>query len=227
MRTSLDDSWNALPAGARTALEQQWAALAAGGLPCGSAIVDLGGQVIASGRNHAYDPPGPLESRLRYPLQHTRLAHAELNALAVVPTDLDHGSLTLWSTQHPCAMCAAAIAFTGIGEVWYVADDPSDQSSPADIVASRRGVRYHALIDPFWWTVGNLLFLYPSAVTDGERARNIAENRNRYPELVSLTLDLAGHDALGEAARSGLPLHQALAPHQSDVAAVLQRISPS
>lgn len=31
----LDESWEALPAGARAALEQQWLGLAAGGLPCG------------------------------------------------------------------------------------------------------------------------------------------------------------------------------------------------
>jgi tRNA(Arg) A34 adenosine deaminase TadA len=32
--------------------------------------------------------------------------------------------LTLWTTQHPCSMCAAAIAFVGIGEGWLIADDP-------------------------------------------------------------------------------------------------------
>lgn len=176
--------------------------------------------MIASGRYHAYDQAGPLESRLRYPLQHNRLAHAELNALAILPTDLDHGPLTLWTTQHPCAMCAAAIAFTGIGEVRFIADDPSDHSPPVEIVASRSGVTYRALGDPFWWTVSNVLFLYISAVTDGEYGANIAGNRSRHPELVSLTVHLAGRDALDEAARAGLPLHRALAPHHVALATI-------
>lgn len=221
--TFLDESWDALPAGARAALEEQWLGVAAGGLPCGSAIVDASGAVIASGRNHAYGSAGSLESRLQYPLQHNRLAHAELNALAIVPTEQDHASLTLWSTQHPCPMCAAAIAFTGIGEVRYVADDPSDHSSRAAIVASRGGVPYRPVGDPFWWTVSNLLFLYTSAVTDGERARNVAENRAKYPALTGLTLELAGIDAFGEAARSGALLHPALAPYQAELTTIARQ----
>jgi len=119
----LISAWKSLLPGAKSSFEQQWIGIAAGGLPCGSAIVDTTGKVIASGRNHSYDPAGELKSRIISPLQHTRLAHAELNALAHVPTDRDHHHLTLWSTQHPCSMCAAAISFVGIGAVCYVADD--------------------------------------------------------------------------------------------------------
>lgn len=102
-------AWDALPAGARAALAEQWAGLAAGGLPCGASVVDAAGRVVAVGRNHAYDPAGALDTRARYPLQRNRLAHAELNALALLDTATDHAALTLWTTQHPCAMCAAAL----------------------------------------------------------------------------------------------------------------------
>lgn len=216
--SALVESWEGLPKGAQLALEEQWAGLAAGGLPCGSAIMD-GEELVASGRNHAYDSTGPIESRLRYPLQHNRLAHAELNALACIPTETDHATLTLWSTQHPCAMCAAAIAFTGIGEVRFVADDPSDFSPAADIVASRRGVPFQALGDPLWWTISNLLFLYNSAVQDGAKARNLKTNRDRHPHLVEFTLDLGRGDPLGNAARRGIPLPTALAAHESTLLA--------
>ncbi len=133
----LVDSWKALPVGARVALDQQWAGLAAGGLPCGSAILSTDESIFVAGRNHAYDPPGGIESRAHSPMQHTRLAHAELNAIALLTTETDHASLTLWSTQHPCAMCAAAVSFVGIGNVRFVADDPSDGSPVGVIVASR------------------------------------------------------------------------------------------
>jgi len=73
---------------------------------------------------------------LHDPLQHTRLAHAELNALALFPTEADHSVLTLWTTQHPCSMCAAAILFTGIGGVRFIADDLSNDT-PTEIRASR------------------------------------------------------------------------------------------
>jgi tRNA(Arg) A34 adenosine deaminase TadA len=214
METSEDISraWDALPEGARLALEEQWRGLAAGGLPCGAAIVDAEG-VVAAGRNHAYDQEGPLESRLRYPLQHNRLAHAELNALALIDTDIDHAALTLWTTQHPCAMCAAAIAFTGIGRVRFIADDPSDHELPERIAASRQGVPYQPTGDPLWWTVSNLLFLYNSAALSGEGASNLGSNRERYAALVELTLELVAVDALGPAARAGTALPVALAPH--------------
>jgi tRNA(Arg) A34 adenosine deaminase TadA len=217
---ALVQSWASLPIGARAALEEQWGGVAAGGLPCGSAIVDASGKVVASGRNHAYDVAGELATRVCYPLQHNRLAHAELNALALLPTEADHGALTLWTTQHPCSMCAAALAFVGIGRVGYVADDPSDDSPPERIVATRDGVSYQALREPRWWTIANLLFLYNSAVLSGEEARNLRLNRERYPELVALTLELARQDALGPAARSGITMPAALGPYMAELGRV-------
>lgn len=216
----LEQAWSALPAGARAALEQQWAGVAAGGLPCGAAVVDAGGGVLCAGRNHTYDPAGGLETRSRYPLQHTRLAHAELNALSLVPTELAHEALTLWSTQHPCAMCAAAVRFVGVGKVVFLADDLSDDSSWSNIVASRGPVPYEPFGDLLWWTVSNLLFLYTPAVLAGAKARNLAMNCERYPELIGLTLELAQQDTLACAARSGAPLPVSLEPHLSELVRV-------
>lgn len=211
--------------GARAAFAEQWAGLAAGGLPCGSAVIDAGEDLVAAGRNHAYDPAGGIETRVRYPLQHNRLAHAELNALALIPTETHLGSLTLWTTQHPCAMCAAALAFVGIGGVAFVADDPSDFSPPARIVASRGEVPYQSLRDPLWRTVSNVLFLYNSAALQGGESRNLKLNRDRYPELISLALDLAQDDALGTAARSGVTLPVALGDHVAAFERVAANVS--
>ena len=213
--TAFVDRWKRLPLGPRAALEQQWEGLASGGLPCGSAVIGEDGSLVSVGRNHAYDPAEDIGTRARLPLQHNRLAHAELNALALIPTETDHASLTLWSTQHPCLMCAAAVRFTGIGSVRFVADDPSDDSGPEAVRATRGDVPYQALGDPLWWTVSNILFLYNSAVQRGVEARNLKLNRDRYPDLVRLTLDLAKADALGAPARSGTILPVALAPHSA------------
>ncbi len=221
LTSDLLQSWTRLPVGARAALEEQWAGLAADALPCGASIVDEMGKVIASGRNCSYEPASGIEARARYALQHNRLAHAELNALACLSTEMDHAKLTLWTTQHPCLMCAAAVIFTGIGQVAYVADDPSDASSPDAILASRGSVVYESLGDPLWWTISNLLFLYNSAVLAGENAKNLKLNRDRHPELVRLTLDLAKAGALGKAARSNIELPVALTPHYE----MIQKVS--
>jgi len=216
-KQGLVQSWAQLPLGARAAIEQQWSGLAAGGLPCGSSVIDASGHLISASRNHAYDPASGIETWLQRPLQHNRLAHAELNALALVPTETDHAALTLWTTQHPCLMCAAAIQFVGIGKVGFIADDPSNDSPAEAIVASRGRVPYERLGDPLWWTICNLLFLYNSAGQRGENARNLKMNRDRFPKLARLTLDLAQRDALGRSARSGVDLVVALAPHCSAI----------
>ena len=69
----------ALETVAWVALEGAFEALGAGGLPCGAAISDANGRVVARGRNHAYDPVTGSDV-----LEGTPLAHAELNALARV-----------------------------------------------------------------------------------------------------------------------------------------------
>ena len=214
----LEQSWTGLPAGARRALEQQWLGVAATGLPCGAAVVDAAGSVIAAGRNRAYETPTGDD-----PLEDTRLAHAELNALSRVPTDRQHGQLVVWSTQHPCAMCAAAVAFIGVGAVRYVADDPSDHASLTERERTRAGVVYAPLGDPPWWTVANLLFLYPAAEHEGAAARNLATNRDRYPELVEFVLAQARDGALEDAARRGSTLPEALSPLWPAIEALSRR----
>lgn len=217
MTISMTERWAALPAGAQAALHEQWLGLAAGGLPCGAAITTAAGEVIARGRNYSYDPPGELATRQQYPLQHNRLAHAEMNALALLTTETEHNALTLWATQHPCAMCAAAIAFTDIGKVMYLADDPSDDSSLEVRLRRRDGITYQAFGDPLWWAVSNLLFLYLPTALHGVHSGLIRMNTARYPALVQLTLKLAQAKLLHEPALSGVALPDALQPFAAEL----------
>jgi len=62
-----------------------------------------------------------------------------------------------------------------------------------------------------------MLFLYNSALQQGTDARNMRQNRERYPALVRLTLEVATHDALGQAARAGTGLPAALLPHTAAI----------
>ena len=157
-------------------------------------------------------------------MQWTRLAQPELNALVNVPTDRDHGRLTVWSTQHPCAMCAAAIAFVGVGSVRFIADDPSDDASPAAILATRGAAPYDALGEPFWWTVSKALFLSTSAVQSGSEAAHLRRNRDRAPAMVELALTLAAGDGRGMAARDGVPFIEALDPHDELLRACVRAV---
>ena len=200
------ESWEALPEGARVALEGAWAGLAAQGLPCGASIVDGRGGVVSRGRNHAYDAAAGI-----HPLERTRLAHAELNALASVDTDADWGDLTVFTTAHPCAMCAAAIAFTGIGRVVYVADDPSDDSAPGQIASTRGAVAYHRLGSVEWAIIATVMFLYVGVELRGEGDANLGAATALNPALGALVVAQVESGALGRAARAGIPITDAFA----------------
>ena len=167
-----------LAAGAWVALEGAFAAWRAGGLPCGAALVAEDGRVVARGRNHAYDPATGTD-----PLEGNPLAHAELNVLARLPSDHDPAGETLWSTQQPCSMCTAAIAFCGVGTTRYLAADPA--------FAATGDVRAGVVEDPTvgqpelapWAILANALFLQP-AVARGHQQR-LDRNEAVEPETVA------------------------------------------
>jgi tRNA(Arg) A34 adenosine deaminase TadA len=166
--------WRQAHESVRRSLELAHEALRAGGLPVGAVILDASGKIIAHGRNHAYDPPAGDD-----PLQDTPIAHAEMNALARIPTKTDLSVCTLWSTQRPCGMCAAAAAFTGVGDVRFLAPDPSDEDS-SDPVG----------IDSRWMVLANVMFLEGVSRYSGASAPMICRARVREPETAALLSDV-------------------------------------
>jgi tRNA(Arg) A34 adenosine deaminase TadA len=94
----------------RRAIQLAAEARTAGRHPFGSLIVDANGAVVVEAHNNAVRPPGDATQ------------HAELLACAAVgklfaPAELAH--CTLYTSTEPCAMCAGAIYWTGIGRVVY------------------------------------------------------------------------------------------------------------
>ncbi len=157
------DAWARLDTAPRRALKLAHEALASGGLAVGSVLIDSEASIVAEGRNHAYDPPGG-----RQILQRTPIAHAEMNALAAVETGRALADDTLWSTQEPCAMCAAAAAFVGVGHVRYLAPDP--WAIAAEVSGATEGLdTRRADVQPIWLVAVNLLFLLSVAPRQGLR----------------------------------------------------------
>jgi tRNA(Arg) A34 adenosine deaminase TadA len=78
--------------------------------PFGAVIADAEGNVLVRARNNAVRPAGD-------PTQHAeRLACAKAGRLF---TESQLAECTLYSSAEPCAMCAGAIYWTGIGRVVY------------------------------------------------------------------------------------------------------------
>jgi tRNA(Arg) A34 adenosine deaminase TadA len=85
-------------------------ARAHGAHPFGALIVDAEGKVLVTARNNAIPPKGD-------PTQHAERLACSLVGRQFSPAQL--ATATLFTSTEPCAMCAGAIYWTGIGRVIY------------------------------------------------------------------------------------------------------------
>lgn len=112
------NAYDALDRPWQLALDEAWTSWRSGSAGVGAVINDSSGQIVAVGRNRMLEPrtePGILAS--------TVLAHAEMNALALLPLG-PTGGLTITTTFEPCLMCASTIVQGNIPHVRYAAADP-------------------------------------------------------------------------------------------------------
>lgn len=168
--SAFETAWTALTPAVRRSLELAHETLIAGGLAVGSVITDASGTIVAEGRNRTYDPATGTAR-----LERTPLAHAELNALAQLATDDETAALTIWSTQQPCAMCSAAIAFVGIPHVNVIATDPSDPTRRID-----------ETLDDVWVVLATSMFLIGPLRIGGSDQSIVRANRELEPEAIAL-----------------------------------------
>jgi tRNA(adenine34) deaminase len=110
--------WEELAPPWREVLLLMWEAYSAGTIPVGAVIVDELGEIVARGRNRIFDEP------LDWQLGRSRLAHAELNALAALSSDRRYEGHTLYTALEPCHLCLSAAISVGVGRVSYAAADP-------------------------------------------------------------------------------------------------------
>jgi len=94
----------------RQAIDLAAAARAHGAHPFGSLIVDQDAKLLVTARNNAIPPKGD-------PTQHAERLACSLVGRQFTPAQL--ASATLYTSTEPCAMCAGAIYWTGIGRVVY------------------------------------------------------------------------------------------------------------
>jgi tRNA(Arg) A34 adenosine deaminase TadA len=111
------DAWRELEEPWQISLELAWEAYLAGTIPVGSVVAGADGRVVARGRNRIFDPPG-------YGVAGSRLAHAEVDALAQLPVADRYRDHVLYSTLEPCLLCTAATLLSTVGRIEYAASDP-------------------------------------------------------------------------------------------------------
>jgi tRNA(Arg) A34 adenosine deaminase TadA len=129
--------WADVSAPWRAALELAWAAYAADTIPVGAVVVDASGRIVAEGQNAVYRPGAAA------PLAGSRLAHAEVAALACLTAEGAHEDKTLYATLEPCLLCVGAAVMTTVGRVSFAGTDPygGATSFPSDLNAHLRRTR--------------------------------------------------------------------------------------
>ncbi|HEV7657810.1 MAG TPA: nucleoside deaminase [Mycobacteriales bacterium] len=106
-------------AGWSRCLTLAWESFCARTTPVGAVVLAPDGTIVAEGRGRRFEPP--IADRQ---LAHSRIAHAEINALAVLPPTRSYGDHVLLTTLEPCCMCLGAAIQSTITSLHYAAPDP-------------------------------------------------------------------------------------------------------
>jgi tRNA(adenine34) deaminase len=112
--------WESLDLPWQTCVAEAWAAYGAGSVPIGAAITDTQGAILARGRNRIFET-----TSAPHVLAGSRIAHAEMNALAALDHRVvDLANCTLYTTTEPCPMCTGALRMCHVGTMRYLIRDP-------------------------------------------------------------------------------------------------------
>jgi len=184
------EAWDRLEEPWRVAFELAWEAFAAGTIPVGAVVVDKDGAIISRGRNRIFDGVPPPRQ-----LAGTRLAHAEMNALAQLTPDRRWTGCTLYTTLEPCVLCVGAASISTIGRILFAGADVYSGSSSlaqADLATPRPlNVTIEGPLDGPLESVGAALHLAYFAQHDGTSAL-VETYTSRRPTLGNVAARLLG-----------------------------------
>jgi len=199
-------AWDELEPAWRAAFELAWEAHAAGSIPVG-AVVTREDAIVARGRNRLFEANAPTRE-----VAGTRIAHAEMNALAHLSLDERYFDCVLWTTLEPCAMCIGAAWVGTIGAVRYAGADVYAGSAKlieAQLERTDRSrndpLSVDGPLDAPFGVLGELLHV-AWFVQRRPRHRVTEIFRERCPELVELAERARLHEHAGAPLEEALPL---------------------
>ena len=131
----------------RLAIDASRAALAQGDAPYGAVLVSAAGQVLLVAQNNqntSGDCTGQAEMVL------VRRAQAELGAHAL-------RGATVYASGEPCAMCAGALFWAGVGEVVFAAAQPDMAAAAGGALLPARCADVLAAAEPPVPVMGGVL----------------------------------------------------------------------
>ena len=182
-----------------------WASYLDGTTPVGAMLLDSDGRRVAVGLNRRYSSE-PVAGQL----SGSRLAHAELNALAGVDPMTNVRDHTLYTTLEPCSLCVGASIQAGVGTVVYAAPDPYGGAASMRLDNRQVQLRRPDLVaesDLRWRDLGVLLVLV--FAIEVRRYDSIVDAyRDRLPGLVERAEDDRTRATLKDAAAANASWHE-------------------
>ena len=215
-------AWSELAVPFRRSVELAWESCSSGTFGCGAVITDPAGNVVAEGRNRVFD-----ESSGEYPLAGSKLAHAEMNALAQVPSGVALDECTLWSSLEPCLMCLSSALMSNVGEIRFLAPDPLwdgvERLPSLNAFVERRWPIHHEPRDSEWAVLGRTLALHMLASRRTGGSQALAASELREPETSALVGRLVNDRTLVDLASAGATVEEVLATVWDDVSKAAKR----
>jgi tRNA(Arg) A34 adenosine deaminase TadA len=192
------ESWEDLPTAWRAAFALAWESLGNGSPPVGAVVVGHTGEIVSSGRSRRHETHAPQGQ-----LAGSRIAHAEINALAGLAVDRIERH-TLLVTLEPCLLCASAAAMAHVDSVVYAGSDPMwrfVQRIPE--LDSSLAARWYEQRGPFPGPVGAFATLLPlmerlSRKPTGARVDSFRQMSPGLVDLAHSLLDKAGIGAFSQ-----------------------------
>lgn len=185
----------------QTVMSLAWDAYQVGTTPIGAVVLDASGRTVATASNRRHE-----DASIAGQLANSRIAHAELNALAQLPHDRyeDHA---LYTNVEPCCLCMGAVLQSGIGTVRYGWRDGYAGAASCMTVAnpqvSRRSVEIAGPSGGVVEVLTGLLMASHYIYVRPGLDHVVAPWRNAQPEVFGLAANPAVADVVRDAAAAG------------------------
>jgi len=197
----LDEAW-------QRALEQAWLSYLAGTTPVGAVVADSVGEIVAEGRGRRYEN----EDGGRQ-LTYCHIAHAEINALALLPPVRHYEDHVLLTTLEPCCMCVGAAVQATFTRLHFAGRDPYGGASGLVVDTPQAIRRPLAVTGPLAGLPGRFAeLLHVRWLLDFRAAEPVLEVQRRgLPDIYRVAVDPALGDLFGQLKAESASVEEAMA----------------
>ncbi|HTX26385.1 MAG TPA: deaminase [Streptosporangiaceae bacterium] len=197
----LDGAW-------QRALEQAWQSYLAGTTPVGAVVVDSVGDIVAEGRGRRYENAAGGRQ-----LAYCHIAHAEVNALALLPPGRHYEDHVLLTTLEPCCMCVGAAVQATFTRVHFAGRDPYAGASELVVDTPQARRRPLAVTGPLPGLPGRFAeLLHVRWLLDFRAAEPVIDvQRRALPEIYQAAVDPVINGLFGQFRAGSATLEDAMA----------------